>query len=460
VSERTVLVPTRDLRGLRMNACARATTVVLGLFIALCGCGVAQRMTGEAARKQAREEAAKEQSQALQQEVMRFADLYVERVVQRTEQLAQEIQAAELRLTVFNWQFTQATAAVQIAAGPNPVANAVDMVVLVSLNRRIVETSWVERYGDAASVVVRSYQSLEQEAWQLLDGVGTPAQLAELDAALSRWSEDNPGLETAAFIRFADFAGLGAQAEVRVSPGLLGIVGLDPLEGIDPAVREFEQTRLLAERAVYYGQRLPILFDIQIRQMAARFAETPETRNLLATVNQVGELSAAVARLTEQTPVLLAREREAAIAQFMAALEAQQRDMLALTTQLKAALEAGTLTARSLDAMVQSTDRLVGRFKPDVAVPVSKEPSRPFDINEYTRSIVELANTARELQALVENIEGVTPQLAERIDRLTGEARVLVDHAFWRILFAILAVLVAAILYRLVASRLARGSRS
>jgi hypothetical protein len=440
-----------------VSAGSRTITIVLALLVALAGCGIVQRVTGEAARKQARQEAAKASSRALQQKVMRFGDQYMERVVRRTEQLAAAV-PGQVRLAVLDWQFTQATAAVQIAAGTNPITNAVDMVVMVSLNRRIVETTWIDRYGEAARPVLRTYRSLEEEAWQLLDGLGTADQRDELEAALARWFAENPGLETAAFIRFADFAGVGSEAEVRVSPGLLGIVGLDPLEGIDPAVREFEQTRLLAERAVYYTQRLPILLDIQLGLIAARVAETPEARTLLETVDAAGKLSTSVAGLTERAPELLSREREAAIAQFMAALEAQQAGMSGLAAEVKGALEAGNLTAQSLDAMVQSTDKLLARFEPAAGAPPS-EPSRPFNIEEYTRTLIALSAAARDLQLLVTNIETLTPTVFERLEGVSVRAEGVVDYAFSRVLLAIFAVLVAAVVYRLTTASLGHAGR-
>jgi hypothetical protein len=101
----------------------------------------------------------------------------------------------------------------------------------------------------------------------------------------------------------------------------------------------------------------------------------------------------------------VAREREAAISQFLAGLEMQNEQVRALTADLKGALEAGTLTAQTPDQLVKSTDSLVGRFAPDPNAPPPAEPSRPFDINDYTRAIVELAGTARELQRLLQGAE-------------------------------------------------------
>lgn len=440
---------------------ARALLVALALILpsALPGCGFVQDITGETARKQAAAEDAKQKSQALQQRVMRFADQYVETVALQTQPLATGIAEASKRVEVLEWRFTTATSAVQIAAGPSPVTNAVDMVVMVSLSRRIVEARWIGRYGEHARPVLASYRSLEKDAWRLLDGIGSTQQLDELRALLDAWFAENAGLSTAAFIRFDNFARAGPQSsQARASPGLLGIVGLDPMKGIDPAIREVEQTRLLAERAVYYAQRLPILLDLQANLIGARAAADPQVQQVTGAVGQVGQLSASLGRLADGAPDLIARERQAAIAQFMDELQRQQQEMLALATELRGALEAGNVTATSLNALVQSTDRLVARFKPDGGARSAAGPGRPFDINDYTRAAAELAATARELQRLVENVDGATPQLTAQVDRLADRVRGLVDYAFWRMLGLVLAVLLAAVAYRLAARRIGRTS--
>jgi hypothetical protein len=454
----------------RPAACATAARAVLVgiLSLSLIGCGIIERLTGEAARKRARAEAAKEQSQTLQLKVMRFADQYVERMERRTTQLARKYaeQMAEhdfdvdrLVADLAQWRFTQATAAFQIAAGSNPVANAIDMIVLVSLTRRIIEFEWVQTYGPAAADLLRTFRSLEDQAWHLVDDLPgtTEDKKAEFDRILQDWYQSNPGLESAAFVRFTDIAGLGlGQQEAGVSPGLLGIFGLDPLEGVDPAVREFEQTRVLAERAMYYAQRVSILIDLQVTASTARARGTPEVRETLETVDQVGRLADALAGVVGELPNTIAREREAAVAQVMAELYSQQREMLALTQELRGVLDAGTVTAQSLEELVDSTDRLMARFEPDPDAPKPTEPPRPFDINEYTRTVTELAATAREFQALVQDVDALTPKLTEPMDQLTGRVRDLVDYAFSRALLAILALLLAAIVYQVFANRLKR----
>lgn len=65
-----------------------------------------------------------------------------------------------------------------------------------------------------------------------------------------------------------------------------------------------------------------------------------------------------------------------------------------------------------------------------------------------------------QVAALVRDIDTASPALAGRIEHMTGEARELVDYAFERVLWAILAVLLAAIVYRAVAARITRTNAS
>jgi len=440
---------------------ARALTVALALMAsaALPGCALVQNLTGYTAKQQARVDAAKQRAEALQLDVMRFADQYVEVVSRDTEQIAVQVEDFSRRVEIFDWRLATATSAVQIAAGPSPVTNAVDMLVMVSLSRRIVEAGWTARYGEQAQPLLESYRTLERRARRLLDGIGSREQKDELDALMDTWIAENPAATSAAFIRFDNLARTGpgrAESAARASPSLLSMIGLDPLQGIDPAVREVQQTRLLAERWVYYAQRLPILLDLQTSLIGARAAADPQVRQVTGSVGEMGRLSASVGRLADEAPALLAREREAAIAQLMGELRTQQKEMLALATEVRGALETGNVTAQSLDRLIQSTDRLVARFRSADGAATTESTGRPFDINEYTSAAVAIGAAARELQALATNVDGLAPQLPARVDQAASRAQELADHVFWRLLILILAALLCAVAYRLAARRISR----
>jgi hypothetical protein len=422
------------------------------------GCSAVDQLTGRA-RGNAKDEALRQQVQATQNKVMRFADQYVQQIGAQVGALARQMEPGRERLELLEWQLANSTAAVQVAAAPSPTASTIDMVVMVSLSRRLIEDQWVARYGERAKPVVAAFVAQERDVWRLLDGIDTEERRAELRSYINIWYEENRPIGSAAFVRFTGVEGGGDKAARRAPPSLLGIVGLDPLAGIDPAVREVEQARLLGERTVYYAQRLPTLLDIQVELLSARFAAASSTQRVLATTDQLGQVSASLSGLVGQVPDLVAREREAAIAQFMGELGRQQQELLALSVQLQATLEAGSTTAVSLDALVRSADQLVARFKPGGEPATADRPSGPpFDINDYTRLAVELSATARELAVVLQGVERLEPQVGARADDLVDRVDALISHLFWRLLLLVLAVLAAAVAYRLLVHRL-EGSR-
>ena len=77
---------------------------------------------------------------------------------------------------------------------------------------------------------------------------------------------------------------------------LMGLVGLDPMAGLDPAVRQVEQSRLLAERALYYAQRVPIIFDLQLDRSVNRIAAGPESQKLQQQAASLTSSAAALRR--------------------------------------------------------------------------------------------------------------------------------------------------------------------
>ena len=85
-------------------------------------------------------------------------------------------------------------------------------------------------------------------------------------------------------------------------------------------------------------------------------------------------------------------------------------------------------------------------------------PGKPFDINDYRRILVELAASARDLQALVKDIDATTPHLAGQVAVLTAGVQGLVTYVLWRLIMLVVVILAAAIIYRLVTWQLSQAS--
>jgi hypothetical protein len=415
-----------------------------------------------------RNRAAEERAASLLQvqlAIMRFADEYSARVTEQVGQFQQSTTDPAERLAAQSWLVSQATSAFTIAAGPNPELNAIDMLVFATLSRMVIEDRWVNgSYGPRADGLLATHRSLENRVWQSADLVLTPAQTAELRTSIETWHEANPLGRAVPFIHLQDFAlAIGAtRTETAGSSGsIFSFLGIDPLANLDPAVRELAQSRQLAERAVYWGQRAPKLISMETQRLSFELAMTPESERLLQGIDRVGGAAQTAGDLVADLPRLIADERSAAIEQLTDLLYGQQEQVLALTLELRAALEAGGTTSDSVRETIAALDALLARFDR----PEGRRPdSRPFDVTEYTEALRVLGESAQRLQVLFAETEGRLPAVDRASERAATHLAALVDHVFWRLvqllLVLVAAVVAGALCYRAIARRTASPARA
>lgn len=431
--------------------------LLAGTLAGAVGCSTMQRW---ASRDESERRAA--HLQETQLKVMRFADEYGGRIRDPLQALSLESPSAELRLAAQNWRITQSTAAYTIASGPNAVVNALDMIVLAGLSRMVIEDYWrKDLYGERAAPLLEVHRSLEQQSWKLVEGVLDFDQMTQLRAVMEQWRAENPKARAVAQIRFTDFAAIERRRDSKAhgSGSLFALIGLDPLRNLDPAVRELEQTRQLAERTIYYLQRAPSLLDMQIERLVYQLAIMPEAKQTLAGLERIGGAADAIGRLTHDAPAIIANERHALITELTAALHQEEARLQELLIEVRDVLNAGAQTSESVGATVAALDAFVARFQPRHMQPVAAAtPGRPFDITEYGATARELASTARSVQALLVQVDASSAGVERLASAATQDLRDVVDHAFWRgvTLIAVLAIaaLVAGLIYRYAATRM------
>jgi methyl-accepting chemotaxis protein len=403
------------------------------------------------AQKKAHEHAAR--LQELQIKVMRFADEYAGRLYDPINRMLNGPLTPEERLAVHSWRLSQASSAYTIASGPNSITNALDMVVLATLSRMVVEDTWeTELYGERANELRDVHRRLEPEAWDLVREVLTPEQVQQLHTVIDEWRAQNPRVRAVAYIHLQDFArSIGRpKSSQDGSANLFAMLGLDPLSNLDPAVQEIAQTRQLAERTIYYVQRAPDLLDMQVERLTFQLATMPEMKQLLADTNRVSLAAASAGALAGDLPQIVANERKAAIDQFMSALNSEQARARQLLSELRGTLAAGTQTSDSVNATIRSLDSMLARFDKPAPNPETQPAGRPFDITEYTATARELAAAAQQLQLLLAQLDSSTAAVERLSASATTSLSAVVDHAFWRGVQLIL-VLVGAVLLAMIA---------
>jgi len=418
----------------------------------------------------------------LESEVMRYADGYVSSVSHSADEAAKLAGTRDARVAALRWKLDQATAAYLDATGQNPVWNALDMVVLTTVSRMVLEDrSTGDPFGPAVEPLLTTYRRLEASAWGLADEFLTPGQHQELENLIAEWRQQNPHERSLGAVRFREFSltlGKAAQPN-RIKPtSIFSLLKIDPLAGLDPTTIAIEQTRELADRAVAYAERMPTLIRWQAELLTYQLAEQPDAKQLLGDASRASRSMAQIGDTAEGLPALVDEQRKAAIDQFFAGVSAEREAILKgmaaqeprfrdLLGQTRETLNAGTGMANSLDATVKSLDAFIRYVSP----PESKTAAavapagKPFNVLDYGKSAGEVGGMARDLNELLRSVNQTAPQLANMSRQAGDDLKRVVDHAFWRGLILIGTLLVgsvmAALSYRALSRKLlAREERA
>ncbi len=412
----------------------------------------------------------------LQSEVMREADNYATVVAHASDDLATKVGTPEAKMEALQWKLQQARAAYMDATGDNPTLNAVDMAVLASLSVEVVKDYWVgEKYGDAAQPLLEVHRKLEKEAWLVLNGVLTQAQQDELHQTLDDWNQKNPHLRYVAAVRLRDFAAiLGKNA--LLGPGnrrnsLWDMLSVDPFAGLDPAVAEIAQSRLLVERITYFLERAPMLFSWQVELTTYQITAQPAVSQTLSNITGVSQSAEIFAKTAEQLPALVNDQREAAINQFFAGvanersniletLDSQNAKLQHLLPEVRETLVSAGNTATAMDGAIKSLDSFVRYVSPPDTNPPSPSAStnsKPFNILDYGKAATEIGGMAKDLNVLLASANQSATQLSALSETATGKAERVMDRAFRNglilVAFLLIGSVVAGLVYRTLAAR-------
>ncbi len=399
----------------------------------------------------------------LQSQIMREADQYVGEVAQATDDFSAKVGTTEARDAALQWKLNEATVAYVNAAGENPALNAVDMVVLATLSRMVMEDYWVgEKFGERAQEMLETHRRLESNAWTYVEGVLSQHQLDELHNLIHEWRRNNPDQRYVAAARFAEFVEIGdnatAQQQRQKPDSILSLLYINPLAGLDPTTEAIEQTRSLAQRAMYYAQRAPMLLGWQVELTTYQLAAQPEVRQVLSDLN-------GVAKTAEGLPKLVDEQRKAAIDQLLAGVANERSNIVAsiasgdkqlreLLPQMRETFDAAGQMGTSLNGAIKSLDAFVHYVTPpqtNAAAQPSDTNSPPFNVLDYGKAASQIGAAANDLNALLQTANQTAPQV-------TRDLESVVHRAFWLGLVLVVVLLVGALLVALAYRRLTRKS--
>jgi len=399
----------------------------------------------------------------VQQNLLRFADEYSTRMVVGVDKLNRGTNALDPAETL-KWKIALVTETCTIASGPNAVASLLDMTIFVTATRMALEEYWQpDVFGESARPMLDSCRIAEAEIWQLAGTVLKPEQQAELRKAIGAWHQQNPQPESVLAARALGFASQVAAANETDSSkpdSVFNLLKVDPLSGLDPAVREIAQTRLFAERALFVTQKMPVLLRWQTELLSVNAVDMPAVRQLVTNSTEISASVERFAAVAEKLPAQVSIER----AEILKALQSQEKDAALL-------LKSGTQMSDSLNATLTTFDALMKRFgvgETNHASP-SNTNSPPFNIQDYTAAAAQLAVTAQQLTEMIRtldqtldstNLTKLSAQLGPVVQQAQTGGKEIVDYAFWKGILLVAIALMAALIYRFLGARLTPATNS
>ena len=399
---------------------------------------------------------------------MRFADTYAATVAQACDEISATATNSDIRLTALRWKLGQATSAYTDATGQNPVINSLDMLVLVSMARIVVEGYGVETYGDVIQPLLDAQRSLETNAWTMAGGVLKPSQQQELRDLIQEWRQKNPHQHYVGQIRFREFVtALGKKpSQATAAPtSIFSLLYLDPLAGLDPTAAAIEETRELGERAMYYTQRMPNLLSWQAEVLAYQLAGQPESKQILNDAERLAASADIFAKTAQQLPQLINDQRQAAIQQILDGLTAEGNKSRELLTDTRSTLNSASEAATNINAAIQSLTEFVKYVSPTNAAPASAATNNhPFNVLDYGTAAAQIGTAANNLNALLASVNQSAPQIEKLSQQTTADADRVVKHIFWLGVVLILILLAGSVLaglvYRALADKMNRARKS
>jgi hypothetical protein len=200
----------------------------------------------------------------LQAAILRFEGTLNARITQAFEGLLVSAQG-DVRARAMRDHVTFAASALDIATGPVPEANLLDMVAFVELAREACRSRWnADLHGDHGAAILASLDAASTEVWRLARSLLSAEREEELRRLVREWHDENPSLTEIATVRLPAFAGVAGRGESRAEATARGL-----LSHVKMGVTEADMARLLGERALFLALRIPFLVRLQAR-LAAR----------------------------------------------------------------------------------------------------------------------------------------------------------------------------------------------
>ena len=409
----------------------------------------------------------------LQSDIIRYIMRYQGFMGQAFDELLETEDDMRLRILLQETKLAYNFGITNIALQPYAEVNLLDVIVFASLTRIVLQDYWApDVFGpEKGKRLIEEALNLENQIWTLSETYLEPADREELRTLIVRWRENNSGIVYVEGVRFSDFADeFSDSALARRGRGAILFTS------VSEAAAEIERARNMGERFLFYAQGMPFVTREMLRLMTFDILNEPDIRlaieNTTTMTAELQHFNFIIEALPDRVSKQIAAEREA----LMSALDEREgslSELLAQTEQsikqAQALIEEGQELVKQGQDLASMVDGTVDKLVPLLAQG-GDETDSVADLQETLKLA---SSTVRETELLLTSIDrllnsprlsGGTTSIIEITDVAGNEVKAISNHLFLvmvgLILIAVVATVVGALTYRLLASRIARPSRS
>jgi hypothetical protein len=264
------------------------------------------------------------EAQSLQSAIMALSDTAIQRIAAGLG-LGQSEPTPQARREDMNTRLILASALVGIAMEPDPVDALADLLTHTTLTadaQRVVAKDTPA--GSTERRLLRALEQNDSDAWQLAERwVNEPTRIA-FRARILDWQGPRTSPAAVAYVRLHDIKRAGATS-VESGDGMFA--------SLSAATAQADEARLLAERSLYFAQRMPFLLRWQAEVYTANALATQEAQQTQAQIEQMSVILTETSRVFAGMTAQLSRERQSGLDDLFAHIEAERRATLNQVTQ-------------------------------------------------------------------------------------------------------------------------------
>jgi len=424
------------------------------------------------------------QQRALRAQLDEFGHHFATRVERAADDIAAQTTDPKIRRNSVHLKMRMIPMCRRMVANPDSrVALVNTWLVCASVAYVLDHDVGEELFGEGRSTAVEAFRTLEIAIQALCEANLEPEEVERARERIKAFS--------AVALDAGGKAGL-EKGDKRLESAIGTLVGkpvsffqssferINPTGGLSDTAVAIHNASDSVDQARNVIEYLPEDIRWQTELLVYQLETTPVVLAAVDSMTRMSDASADVAQTAANLPATLRAELSA----FVTEIDQRQSGLQATLQETRATIEEldGSLqrvetivgsvepTAEALTTMGDSFKGAIGELKATMEVlkgpeseketePVEeKEPSKPFDINDYARTAERLTETAQALSTVLEQLRGLaTPeQTAPVLDAVDATTRQTVDHLTWRAVQLVGAILTAAVAYRLLSVRLVR----